>query len=231
MNLVLLPGMDGTGTLFGPFIAEIGSRCKVKVARYPRTEPLGYPELEAIARSALPHDGPFVILGESFSGPIAVSLAASCSSRLKGLVLCASFVRNPRPFFAGFRSLAEAFPIELVSIAGLSTFLLGRYATDDLRRDLAHAVARVSPAVIRARLKAVLTVDVTKKLSGLTIPVLYLRASHDRLVPRSAAALVAQANPRTRVVQLDGPHLLLQSAPAEAAQAVDAFVQEVDNAL
>lgn len=231
MTLVLLPGMDGTGMLFEPFVARLGSGFQVQVVRYPTTEPLGYPELEAIARAELPRDGPFVILGESFSGPIAVSLAASCSSRLKGLVLCSSFVRNPRPFFFGFSFFAGAFLIRIIPTAVLSAFLLSPYGTGELRRAFSQAIAQVSSAALRARLQAVKTADVSEKLSSLSVPVLFLRASHDRIVPRSASELVKQLNPRTRVVQIEGPHLLLQSVPAGAAQVVDAFMTDVVNAL
>jgi pimeloyl-[acyl-carrier protein] methyl ester esterase len=83
MTLVLLPGMDGTGQLFAPFVVALGHEFNVKVVRYPTTEPMGYAELEALARAALPEEGPFVILGESFSGPVAVSVGVrsrpSCS--------------------------------------------------------------------------------------------------------------------------------------------------------
>jgi hypothetical protein len=77
VTLVLLPGMDGTGTLFEPFVAALGHEFAVKVVDYPRAEPLGYEQLELFATAALPSEGPLILLGESFSGPIAVALAAS----------------------------------------------------------------------------------------------------------------------------------------------------------
>lgn len=229
MTLVLLPGMDGTGTLFESFVAALGSRFNVKIVRYPTTEPMGYSELEDVARAALPTEGPFVILGESFSGPIAVSLAASCSSQLKGIVLCCSFVRNPRPHFSSLRPFIGLLPVSIAPKAALGYFLLGSFATDSLRTALSQVIAQISPSVFRARLKAVLTVNVSEKLAALAVPVLYLRASRDRVVPRTASVLIALLNPRTRVAQIEAPHLLLQAAPAEAARVVGAFVQEVQN--
>ena len=227
MTLVLLPGMDGTGALFEPFIALLGSRFNVKVVHYPTTEPMGYPELEAVARAALPIEGPFVILGESFSGPIAISLAKSYSSQLKGLILCCSFVRNPYPLFSNLKSLVGMLPITIAPKSVLSYFLLGPFATDALRIALFHAIAQVSPSAFRARLSAVLTVDVSGKFSSLDVPVLYLRASRDRVVPRGASELIARLNPRTNIVQIEAPHFLLQTAPTASAQVVGAFVQEV----
>src|SRR5687767_5910188 len=110
ITLMLLPGMDGTGHLFAPFLEALGNEFNVKVVRYPGTEALNYAELEAVARAAMP-DGPFVLLGESFSGPIAISLAASGSPHLKGLVLCCTFARNPKPLFTGLRSLVSILPV------------------------------------------------------------------------------------------------------------------------
>lgn len=230
VTLVLLPGMDGTGDLFEPFIAALGGEFDVKVVRYPSDEPLGYAELEAFARAALPAEGPFVLVGESFSGPITVALAASASQQLKGLVLCCTFVRNPRPLFAGLRSVVGLVPVAFAPVGVLSGLLLGRFSTVELRAALARSLAKVAPSALRARLAAVLNVDVSSKLSAVKAPTLYLRASNDRLVPPSACALISRLAPRTRVVELDGPHFLLQAVPVEAARVVRAFVHDVRTA-
>ncbi len=231
MNLVLLPGMDGTGVLFGPLLESLGSQFKARVVRYSSAEPKGYAELTALARAELPSASPVVLLGESFSGPIAISLAASCSSRVKGLILCCSFARNPRPFFSRFRFLAGAMPVAGMPKALLSYLLLGRFSNRALRDDLSDAVAQVSASAFRARLKSVLSVNVTKELSELSIPILYLQASCDRVVPPCAAEVVSRLNPHTRVVHLEAPHLLLQVAPVEAARAIRTFVAEVESGV
>ena len=231
VTLVLLPGMDGTGTLFEAFVAALGSEFKVKVVSYPTTEALGYPELESIARTALPSEGPFVILGESFSGPIAVSLAASCSSQLKGLVLCCTFVRNPRPVFSVLKPFVGVLPVASAPVHFLFHLLLGRSSTAALRTALTQALAQVSPSALRARLRALLSVDVSAKLAEVNVPVLYLRAAQDRLVPQAASKLVSQLCPRAKVVQLEAPHFLLQAVPSEAARIVAAFVRGVEDAL
>lgn len=221
--------MDGTGTLFEPLIEVLGARLNVKVVRYPASEAMGYAELEAVVRAELPTEGPFVILGESFSGPVAIALAASCSSQLKGLILCCSFARNPYPFFSGFKYFVGALPVSKVPRSVLSYFLLGPFATDTLRLALSRAIAQVSPSTFRARFKAVLTADVSEKLSAVTVPILYMRASQDRVVPRSSSILISLINPRTRIVDIEAPHFLLQAAPAEAEQVVGTFVKQVEN--
>jgi pimeloyl-ACP methyl ester carboxylesterase len=80
--------MDGTGELFGPFIDALGGEFDVQVVRYPAGHCGGYEGLEEIARAAIPLDQPYILLGESFSGPVAISIAASSPGKLRGLVFC-----------------------------------------------------------------------------------------------------------------------------------------------
>lgn len=221
--------MDGTGQLFAPFIAALSAEYNVKVVAYPLTEPYGYRELERIAGAALPIDGPYIILGESFSGPIAVSLAASCAPNLKGLILCCSFVRNPRPVLSGFYPLISILP--RVPVRLLAKLLFGRFCTAELQTSLAQALSLVSPPVIRARLQAVLAVNVSSQLSAIKVPVLYLCALCDQVVPVSASALVSKLNPHSRIIELVAPHCLLQALPVEAAKEVNTFVRQMQNEL
>lgn len=96
-TVVLLPGMDGSGELFTPFVEALGPSIDARVLRYPADQPLGYAALTARVREALPADRPYVLLAESFSGPIGVEIAAQAPPGMMGLVLCSTFARNPRP--------------------------------------------------------------------------------------------------------------------------------------
>ena len=222
-TIVLLPGMDGTGRLFEPLIAALGPAFSVLVVRYPEHEVLDYDSLAAIARRSLPADGDFILLGESFSGPIAVKLAASKPPGLVGLVLCCTFVRNPRPALAPARGLLRYAPVGLLPGAVLSALLLGRFATASLRAAVKSAVAMVADAVLKERLNDVISVDMTAELSGLNIAVLYLQASHDSLVPAEAGRHIMEVYPRTQLLRLAGPHCLLQAAAADSAKAIQDF--------
>ncbi len=59
-------------------------------------------------------------------------------------------------------------------------------------------------------------VDVSEELSQVTIPSMYLRASHDRVVPQAASELISSILPDIQVKTLAGPHFLLQAAPVES---------------
>lgn len=230
-TLVLLPGLDGTGDLFAPFCDALGGSLSVIVVRYPADASLDYHELESIAATQLPAEGPLVLLGESFSGPIAIALASKFPERVKGLVLCCSFLLNPRPGLARFLVLGPILPAGRVPTWLTSIFLFGRFGTPQLRTALHAALFKISSATLRARMKAVLSVDASAAFRGTSMPTLYLQATEDRLIPRSAARYVEDVRPEVRVIAIEAPHGLLQAAPVAAAQAVAAFVREVGNAL
>ena len=194
---------------------------------YPSDRALGYIELEALARAALPANSPFILIGESFSGPIAIALAASRPHGLCGVVLVCSFARSPIAFPSWLRPLVSLLPVWGIPTRIAAAMLLGRFASSAARARLSSAIARVKPAAWRARLEAVLSVDVAERLLEISVPILYLRAKYERVVPRSASALIARYLPGLKVIELDGPHFLLQAKPAESAAQLQAFVQEL----
>ena len=79
--IVLLPGMDGTGVLLADLKTRLLKRRRVEVISYPANPALGYSTLTAHVIERLPL-GRCVILGESFSGPIAIEAAASEPDRI-----------------------------------------------------------------------------------------------------------------------------------------------------
>jgi pimeloyl-ACP methyl ester carboxylesterase len=188
---------------------------------------MNYAELEKLVRASLPVERPYVLLGESFSGPIAVSIAASKPVGLRGVVLAGSFVRNPTSVPNALCPLISRFPIWRVPAWLSAALLLGRYSSPVLRSRLAAAIARVGPLVWRARLRAVLTVDVAAQLRNIEAPVLYLRARNDRVVARRSSRLVSRFLPGARVVELEAPHFMLLAKPVESAARVEAFVRDV----
>ncbi|KQV60655.1 hypothetical protein ASC95_04235 [Pelomonas sp. Root1217] len=224
-TLVLLPGMDGTGRLFQPFIRELPADWRVIVVSYPADARQGYEELTSLAQAALPTDGSLVLLGESFSGPVAIRLASALGSRLQALILCCTFARNPRPGLSWLSGLMGGLPSPAAVPAAVSSrVMLGTQAPTESRMLLAQALLELPATVLRARLKAVMKVNVIQQLKQIRAPVLYLQARQDHIVPRDVAAALQQAVPSLQVVSLEGPHGLLQAAPVTAAAALQAFL-------
>lgn len=215
--------MDGSGDLFAGFIAALGDRFDAIVVAYPSSPALGYAGLTGHARAQLPRDRSFVLVGESFSGPVAIALAAARPAGLIGLVLCCTFARSPRPLLAPFKRLVDVLPMWPVLTPLIAPFLLGFGAPGALRQALRRALDKAPPARLRLRLKEVMAVDYAARAQAIAVPMLYLQATRDRIVPASAARLLASLCQDWRLVALRGPHLLLQRAPEQAASAVTTF--------
>lgn len=225
--LVLLPGLDGTGVLFRPLLPFLSPEFQPVVVAYPPDRRLGYRELLPVVLAALPRSGPFLILGESFSGPLALLAAATRPAGLVGVVLCASFVRSPLRFGSTWLApLVRPFAFRLCPQFVTARVLLGAWSTPALRALLAEALSTVRPGVLAHRVRAVLRIDVLKELQACPVPVLYIRASHDRVVSARALTCITAARPGVQVAQLAAPHLALQTQPGAASSAISSFFGE-----
>ncbi len=223
--LVLLPGMDGTGLMFEPFV-QVLQGFEPRVLRYP-PELTAYADCVAFARQQLPVDRPFLLLGESFSGPVAIALAAERPAGLLGLVLCVTFARNPRPRLAWAAPLLRLLPALRLPLPLLRRVLLGSRATEALSNLVAAMLPQVPTVTLKERLLAVVAVDHTALLGQVLVPILALRASQDRLVPKAATDWISAHRP-TDIVTLEGPHWLLQTRPEACLRALQAFVQRTE---
>ena len=225
--LVLLPGMDGTGELFAPFVDALGPAQPVQVLRYPVDRPMGYAELLRWVAPQLPATAPYVLLGESFSGPIAWRLAASAGENCMGLVLCCSFARNPLPLLAPLAGLCDVVRWQALPGICKEWAMLGHAAPLPARQAFRDALAQVAPSVLNAWARAVLRLPEAPTPLRPQWPVLCLSARNDRVVPRTAAAALQRALPHARQATLPGPHGLLQINPTGAAHEVRAFLRSL----
>jgi len=228
-QLVLLPGLDGTGEFFQPLLESLGGTIRTHVVQYPVDGGFDYATCSEFARAALPADEPYVLLGESFSGPIAIELAARAPRGLKGVILCASFACNPRPRLSFIRPLLPYMPFHGTrSSIALSRFLvLGRWITPAIRDLHLQILMKVPATTLQARILAVADCDARQALRQVSVPILCLVPKYDRLIPRSAARVIQQHAPAARVVVLDAPHCLLQCVPGAAARQITQFMQEL----
>ncbi len=226
--LYILPGLDGTTRMLHDFIAAARpSFAAVQAIGYPTDVVLGYRELETFARTALPRDAPLVLIGESFSGPLAISIAADPPPNLIGLVLSTTFARAPVPLLGPFASLTRFAPTHSLPTPLLSAVLLGRWSTPVLRSRLRAALDDVTPAVQRARAAAAMRIDVSDRLARIAVPTLLLKANQDRLLRPGAARELLENIANAQQVALDGPHLLLQTRTDRCAEEIVSFASSL----
>lgn len=225
-STLLLPGMDGTGELFAPFVAHLPERFHPVVVRFPVDQPLGYAALEErVLRERVPKDRPWAMIAESFSGPLALRIAAKKPPGLVAVVLVATFVRNPVWWFPrGLRFLVGGwlfrFPMPDVMVRRNLTG--GK--NPELSRAIRTAVRQVKPHVMAARARDILAVDVRQELRQCPVPILYLAGLRDRIVSPRTASQWQTIRPDLRVVTLDAPHLVLQTRAEEAARVIGEFL-------
>jgi pimeloyl-ACP methyl ester carboxylesterase len=100
-TLVLLPGLDGTEVFFKPLLAARPKWIKPVVVTYPTSGANHYSDLLTVVRAAVEDSKDFYVLGWSFSGPLVLMLAAKERSKVRGVILCASFIRPPLPGSVG----------------------------------------------------------------------------------------------------------------------------------
>jgi pimeloyl-[acyl-carrier protein] methyl ester esterase len=228
-TLVLLPGMDGTGELFADFINTLPATFHTEVVRYPRDRFLSSTQLADTVGSAMPSDTPFILVAESFSTPLATRLAANNPPNLVALVICAGFITSPirgwkRWIFTLVAPIVFRLPVTSFLVGH---FLLGPSATKPLLAAVQAAIASVKPKVLSARLRAILACDARTELAQVGVPILYLQAEHDRLVPGSCLEEMRRIKPTMIVETIDAPHLLLQREPEQSAEIVVRFTWEI----
>jgi pimeloyl-[acyl-carrier protein] methyl ester esterase len=231
IRALALPGMDGTGELLSDFVAELAPEITAETVIYPADRALGYDALSRIAEDALPEHGKCLLLAESFSGPVALRLAQARPDRLLGVVLAASFAKAPRtPWLpiasASLGRIASHLPARQIPRALLAFFMMGRWATRGYRNRLDKALHAVDPQVIRRRILDATRVDALALLRDLSVPLLYLRATHDRMISDASWKTVKATLPRTALAEIEGPHCLFLTRPDVCAQAIKRWARE-----
>lgn len=227
-RLVLLPGMHGTGELFSEFMNAIPEPKHVEALHYPTDVSLSYEQLLKVTQSFVPASNPYFLLAESFSTPLAIQFAATRPTNLKGLILCAGFASSP---LTGPGRMAAAllapllFRLPVLEVA-VNRFLIGPNPPESLQSSVRAAVSSVKPVVLTARLRSVLSCDVREALSHVAVPILFIHATKDKVVPRSCLEEIQRIKPDLHVAEIDGPHLILQREPQQSADAVTKFVEE-----
>jgi pimeloyl-ACP methyl ester carboxylesterase len=228
MKLVLLPGLDGTGVLFEPLLQVLPQALTPVVQSYPGDVPLSYGELLPIAQSALPVSEPFILLGESFSGPLALRIAADNPPGLKGVILCASFVRNPVRFFPrACHRLIQPFIFSSWPPWFRCRALFVGYSSRAMFELVERAHRSVTAEVMAARAREIIAVDAEADLSACRVPLLYIAGARDRLVPEHNRRRIKRIKPSVKVVVLPSSHMVLQNVPEAAAEVIAEFAERV----
>lgn len=215
-DVVLLPGLHGTRALFDSFVALAPSWASCRPLALPT---VGGQTFDALADALLGElrtlEG-FVLLGESYSGPIAARLAARLGQRLALLVLCNPVVemsfRAPERFLAPLmRSPLLPAWCAAIALSGGDT-AVARAALGEVRK--------LPGSILRQRLAGALGAAEGELAARLSQPVLGIVGAADCVVSPSRSRDFFARTAQGTIVELEGPHLIVQTRPREVWAAI-----------
>lgn len=220
MKIILLPGLDGTGKLFAPFIAKLPTSLEPIVIQYPKIKEFTLNEYANFVTSQLP-EGKFVLLAESFSGLVALQLLPKISSRLTCLFFLNTFADSPIPYFLRFFSVLPLLGLSPAFLPNWSirAFCLGSQATKVECAWLRDILKEVPSKIISRRLRLISQTKFVEPFET-QCPVFYIQATKDRLVPKKASKWFIMNIAHLQTLSLDAPHFMLQAKPKESADLI-----------
>jgi pimeloyl-ACP methyl ester carboxylesterase len=211
-KIVIITGTPSWSEYWAPTLAKVPANRLMIVADRPgfaQSEPQKAVTSiadQARALSALldgPADQKVVLIGQSYGGPVAATLAAQRPDKVKALVLLSAFFGDRGPTARRLTALGAA-------------------ARPLLPRDLKNALAEVANQ--KPQLPAV-----EQALASLTIPIVVLHGGKDTFVTPAAAQALAARTGAAYVEAPDGDHFLnaccVDAVLGAAEQAITAAEQ------
>jgi hypothetical protein len=133
LKILLLPGMDGTGVMFEPFINHAPQSAQIKVIKLIQDVGITYREQAEVIAHSIGED--VTIIAESYSGVIAHELTKLAPNSIKHMVFAASFLERPS-IMLPLATIAPNFMLNhsLYPDFIVSRALFGRYRSSHLFR-------------------------------------------------------------------------------------------------
>jgi pimeloyl-ACP methyl ester carboxylesterase len=225
VRIVLLPGLHGTDTLFQDFIGRCPRPFDPISISFPTHKRLSYADLDDYVWERIPNDGPLVILGESFSGPLSLRLSTRRPAGLIGVVLVASFIRLIPPFWIWWLPWTLLFsfrPLLKIVRAAVGA----KTSEDSMLTQMVRAERKkVSSLVLAHRMREIGRMDAEPYLRNCPAPLLYLQSLRDHLVPRHSYDEIRSVRPDVGFEAFDTGHLVLQNEPVKTWKVISEFVR------
>jgi pimeloyl-ACP methyl ester carboxylesterase len=179
-----------------------------------------YDTLVEYVKSKLPNED-FMLVAESFSGPIGVVLAQSDIPNLKAIVFVATFLSTPR------RSLVKVMrhlPIKLFSKLPFATalyrfFMFGSHAPNEIVTLFQEVLSELPSETLKQRLFAIESLSLSA--DKIDLPAVYIRAEEDRLVSCEKCTEFKTIFSSLSVKTIKGPHFVIQTNPEECAEVIN----------
>jgi pimeloyl-ACP methyl ester carboxylesterase len=221
--LVLIPGLDGTGELFGPLLDLVPETIQTKVVTYSDCDSRQFETVVDHIAEQIPNDRQIVIVAESFGGPVAVSLLQR-NFEVVACVFCATFTKAPYKLLLALTKylptkflLSKPLPKAILKYG----FLAGDVPQERVKL-IQQSILGVPAHKLSERLNLLATIDVTYQLKNLpNIRYCYIKAKNDWLVPGRCAGNFVKGLQDIELIEVDGGHFVLQANPAECWRVIE----------
>jgi aminoacrylate hydrolase len=227
--VVLVPGMDGTGELFyrqRPLLARSRRVATYRLRDATAEMPMLVADLAHVIDAVAPVERRAIVIGESFGGALAMSLALAHPERVEALVVLNSF-----PHFTPQVRLRlavwglRAMPWGMMGLVRrLTAFRMHSAHThaEEIERFLQLTRLATREGYLN-RLRALMRYDIRHRLPELLVPTLFLASDQDHLVPAVVQArYMAERVPHAVVRVLAGHgHICLIAPDIDLARILD----------
>jgi 3-oxoadipate enol-lactonase len=214
--VILVPGLDGTGMLFYRQVECLARHYRVATFRLrdtARDMQTLVDDVHGIVRPL----GPVTMIGESFGGALSLSYALSHPDMVERLVVLNSFPYfSPQARLRAGYYLLKAMPWGMMALVRrLTAFRLHSPHTQRAELETFHGLMRnTTREGYLSRLAILRSYDVRPRLPYLQMPVLFLAAERDHLVPAvEQATLMASLAPHAAMRILPGHGHICLIAP------------------
>ncbi len=231
MKIVLLPGLDGTGILFKPLIESLPSDIEPLIISYPNNKKMNYDELVNYVINKITGNEDFILIGESFSGPVAYQIALRHPENLKSVIFVASFLSNPRNIIlklCNFLPMGLLFSLPIPDFI-IRTFLFGKEINEQLISLFRESLKKVPASILSHRLGEIAKLH--NKYLHCGTRAVYIQATNDKLVPSKSAKVFKDVMDNLSVYEVNGPHFILQANPSACAEIITNEVRLISSKL
>lgn len=231
--LILVPGIDGTGTLFYRQVPGLERRFAVRTTSHRddahHMEEL-VDDLHAEVRRAAPGGEPVTLVGESFGGALTLSYALAHPQQVERVVILNSFAHFEQArLWLGYQ-LLRAVPWEAMHL--LRRINARRMHSPHTEREEIRRVHELMRATTRkgylSRMKMLIGYDIRPHLPGLSAPALFLAADRDTVLPAvEQARLMSELAPSGTLRVLEGHgHSCLIAPDMDLAAILDDWIAD-----
>lgn len=228
VRIGIIPGIDGATTLLRPLAKELLPYHTVLLDYQEHGHSVE--EVSSLILERIGGERISVLLGQSFGGPVAISLASRIPT-LRAIILVSSFTTPPLQFLSAVTQnnllgeLASAFFCSPTGSWLVARLLLGNRSDlfDKFGEQIITQIAQLSPELIKNRVKAVHSLDISSWLDTLP-PMLSVEARGD---PLRLGSSVSFPKAGGMSVPIEGVHLLAETQPRTIAQLAIEFLEKL----